>query len=151
LRRISFAGRSSFTSRENFAGLAMLPSSQDREPPAIPGRFTAERPQYPCRHALCGVHLRRELTFLAEEYRLRRAAALERSRLTMKVAVARARAADHPPLDAVTRARHWRRYRALLAAGEAAEPPPRRAGPTKGKLKRTAAGRPLGSAIWTRH
>jgi transposase len=32
---------------------------------------TAERPQYPCRHALCGDHLLREPTFLAEEYQLR--------------------------------------------------------------------------------
>jgi transposase len=104
---------------------------------------TAERPQYRCRHALCGVHLLRELTFLAEEYHLRWAAALKRSLLTMKAAVARARAAGRDTLDRATLRRYWRRYRTLLAEGEAVEPPPTRAGPTKGKLKRTPAGRLL--------
>jgi transposase len=104
---------------------------------------TAVRPQYPCRHALCGVHLLRELTFLAEEYHLRWAAALKRSLLTMKAAVARAKAAGRPALDRSTWQRYWRRYRALLAEGDAAEPPPTRAGPTRGKLKRTPAGRLL--------
>lgn len=108
---------------------------------------TADRPQYRCRHALCGVHLLRELTFLAEEYHLRWAAALKRSLLRMKAAVAGAQAAGRSALDRATLARYRRRYAALLAAGEAAErahgPPPTRAGPTKGKLKRTPVGRLL--------
>jgi transposase len=108
---------------------------------------TAPAPRYACRHALCGVHLLRELTFLAEEYGLRWAAALKRSLLTMKGAVARAKAAGRTALARATRARYRRRYAALLAEGEAAErahsSPPTRAGPTKGKLKRTPAGRLL--------
>jgi hypothetical protein len=47
-------------------------------------------------------------------------------------------------LDRATLGRYRRRYAALLAEGEAAErahsPPPTRAEPTKGKLKRTPAG-----------
>jgi transposase len=104
---------------------------------------TADTPTYACRHALCGVHLLRELTFLAEEYHLRWAAALKRSLLTMKAAVRRATAAGQPALNRATLGRYRRRYAALLAEGEAAEPPPTRTGPTKGKRKRTPAGRLL--------
>lgn len=108
---------------------------------------TAPAPRYACRHALCGVHLLRELTFLAEEYHLRWAAALKRSLLTMKAAVARATAAGRPALARATLGRYRRRYAAVLAEGEAAErahsPPPSRAGSSKGKLKRTPAGKLL--------
>jgi transposase len=108
---------------------------------------TAPAPRYPCQHALCGVHLLRELTFLAEEYHLRWAAALKRSLLTMKAAAARARATGRDALDRATRSRYRRRYAALLTEGEATEcaqsPPPTRVGSTKGKLKRTPAGRLL--------
>jgi len=104
---------------------------------------TADAPTYAGRHALYGVHLLRELTFLAEEYHRRWAAALKRSLLTRKAAVARATAAGRSTLDRATLRRYWRRYATLLAEGEAAEPPPTRVGPTKGKLKRTPAGRLL--------
>lgn len=79
---------------------------------------------YPCRHALCGVHLLRDLTFLAEECGERWAAALKRSLRTMKRAVDRAKAAGHAALDRRTHARYRRRYATLLAAGDAAHPPP---------------------------
>lgn len=95
---------------------------------------------YPCRHALCGVHLLRELTFLAEECHERWAAALKRSLRAMKRAVDRAKAAGALALDRRTRARYRQRYAALLAAGEAVHPapPPRRTG-------RRGGGRPARS------
>jgi len=79
-----------------------------------------------CRHALCGVHLLRELTFLAEEHGTRWAAAFKRGLLTMKAAADRTRAAGAAALPRATLARYRRRYAALLAAGDAAEPPPTR-------------------------
>ena len=80
-----------------------------------------------CAHALCGVHLLRELTFLAEEGGARWAAALKRGLLTMKHAADRARTAGAAAVPRAALARYRRRYAALLAAGEAAEPPPVRA------------------------
>jgi len=89
-----------------------------------------------CAHALCGVHLLRELTFLAEECGARWAAALTRSLLTMKRAADAARAAGHAALPRPALARYRRRYAALLAAGDAAEPPPARAHP-RGRPRRS--------------
>ena len=104
----------------------------------------AAYPADPGRHALCGVHLLRELTFLAEEYGLGWAARLKRSLLGMKAAVARAKAAGARALARAALARYRRRYAQLVAEGEAAEPPPeRRPGTTRGKLKRTPAARLL--------
>jgi transposase len=82
-----------------------------------------------CRHALCGVHLLRELTFLAEEgppATRHWAAAFKRALQVMKRGADRARAAGAAALDRVTLGRYRRRYAALLAQGEAAEPPPTR-------------------------
>jgi transposase len=93
-----------------------------------------------CRHALCGVHLLRELTFLAEEgapATRRWAAAFKRALQTMKRAADRARAAGAAALEATTRRRYQRRYDALLAQGAAAEPPPRPAGPQGGQPRRS--------------
>ncbi len=95
-----------------------------------------------CRHALCGVHLLRELTYLAEECGARWAAALKRALLAMKHAADRARAAGGAALPRAALARYRRRYAALLAAGDAAEPPPTRA--TKyGPPRRTPGGQLL--------
>lgn len=101
---------------------------------------------YPCRHALCGVHLLRELTFLAEEGGERWAAALASSLRTMKRAVDRAKAAGATALDRHTAARYRRRYATLLAEGEAAHPTPpsRRTGHRGGgRPRRSPAGRLL--------
>ncbi|HKG92225.1 MAG TPA: IS66 family transposase [Gemmatimonadaceae bacterium] len=95
---------------------------------------------YPCRHALCVVHLLRELTFFAEEHGARWAAALKRSLLAMKRGVARARAAGRAALERRTRRRYEGRYDALLAAGEAAQPPPRARTDHGGRPRRTPAG-----------
>jgi len=61
----------------------------------------------------------------------------------MTAAVARAKAACRTALDQAPLGRYGRRHAALLAEGEAGEPPPTRAGPTNGKRKRTPAGRLL--------
>jgi len=87
-----------------------------------------------CTHALCGVHLLRELAGLAEPQPdgrpgARWAAAFKRALLTMKGAADRARAAGAAALPRPALARYRRRYGALLAAGEAAEPPPTRGRP----------------------
>lgn len=92
-----------------------------------------------CRHALCGVHLLRELVWLEEQGGAATAAwagPLRRALETMRRATVRARAAGHAALDARTRRRYARRFAALLAAGEAAEPPPVR-GPRPAKPRRT--------------
>ena len=94
---------------------------------------------YPCRHALCGVHLLRELTFLLEERGERWAAALKRSLMTMKRCVERSRAAGQTSLDHATLRRYERRYDALLSAGEAAQPPPRPRIDGTGRPRRTLA------------
>jgi transposase len=93
-----------------------------------------------CRHALCGVHLLRELTFLAEEggARTRRwAAAFRRALETMRRATVRERQGGQRALDARTRHRYHRRYAELLARGEAAEPPPMPSAPQGGRRRRT--------------
>lgn len=92
-----------------------------------------------CRHALCGVHLLRELTFLAEEgppATRRWATAFKRALQTMKRGAERARAAGAAALDGATLGRYRRRYAALLEQGEAAEPPP---------VRTAARGRPTRS------
>ena len=82
-----------------------------------------------CRHALCGVHIQRELVFLEEEGGATTAAwagPLRRALETMRRATVRAREAGQGALAARTRRRYARRFDALVAAGEAAEPPPAR-------------------------
>ena len=92
-----------------------------------------------CTHALCGVHIQRELLFLEEEAGPVTAAwarPLRRALETMRRATVRARDAGMRALDARTQRRYARRFDALLARGEAAEPPPVRADP-RWKPRRT--------------
>lgn len=101
---------------------------------------------YPCRQALRGVHLLRELTFLANECHERWAAARKRSLRTMKRAVDRAKAAGVTALDPRSVARYRRSYAALPAEGEPAHPtpPPRRTGHRDGgRPQRSSAGKLL--------
>jgi transposase len=132
--------------RAAYAAIGLLPTYQGTAVHDGCQAFgTAPRPApYPCQHALCGVHLLRDLTFLAEEYELGWAAQLKRLLLTMKAAVDRAKVAGRSTLPRATLTRYRQRYRALIAAGEAGEPPPeRRPGTTRGKLFRTPAARLL--------
>lgn len=86
------------------------------------------------------MHLVRELTFFAEEHGARWAAALKRSLLAMQRGVGRARAAGRAALDRRTLRRSGRRYDALVAAGEAAQPPPSARPNGGGRPRRTPAG-----------
>jgi transposase len=98
-----------------------------------------------CRHALCGVHIARELLFLEEEGGAATAAwagPLRRALDAMRRAAARARAAGRAALDARTRRGYGRRFDALLARGLAAEPPPAR-GPRPAKPRRSPGGQLL--------
>jgi hypothetical protein len=92
-----------------------------------------------CRHALCGVHLLRELTFLAEECGARWARKLRRSLLVMKRAADKAREKGLAALDPVVVARYRRRYLEIVAGASANEPPPVRRG-RRGGPKNTPAG-----------
>jgi transposase len=92
-----------------------------------------------CRHALCGVHLLRELTYLAEEEGARWAAAFRRALEGMRRTTVAAREAGRARLDVRTRQRYRRYYAALLARGEAAQPPPARARPGERLQRRVSA------------
>lgn len=82
-----------------------------------------------CRHALCNVHHLRELTFLEEEYAQAWAKELKDLLHTLHAAANHARAQGWPAIPAAYRADCRRQYRALLAAGLAANPPPTAARP----------------------
>jgi transposase len=80
-----------------------------------------------CRHALCNIHHLRELTFVEEEYAQRWAKELKdllRAMRAMRAAADQARAQGQRRLSAAQREPFVARYRALLAAGLAANPPP---------------------------
>ena len=115
------------------AAVGLLPAYRGT---AVHDGYASYFTHHGCTHALCGVHLLRELAFLAEECGARWASAFGRSLLTMKRAADTARAAGHAALPRAALARYRRRYAALLAAGEAAEPPPTRGHP-RGKPRRS--------------
>lgn len=79
-----------------------------------------------CRHALCNVHHLRELTFLAEEYQQAWAGELKGVLRAMRSAAEDARTRGWRRVPPELRDPLLARYRALLAAGLAANPPPRR-------------------------
>jgi len=94
-----------------------------------------------CRHALCNIHHLRELTFLEEEYAQRWAKDLKDLLRAMRAAAEQARAQGQRRLTAAQREPFLARYRALLAAGLAANPPPhqqRRPG-QRGRLAQSPA------------
>jgi transposase len=96
-------------------------------------RYTA------CRHALCNIHHLRELTFVEEQYQQSWAKELKDVLREMKDAVAQARAAGLHSLPTAIRETLVTRYRALLAAGHAANPPPQRRPRQRGRVKQTPA------------
>lgn len=79
-----------------------------------------------CRHALCGVHLLRELTYFAELSAETKAwaAPLKELLLEMKGAVEREREGGGTRLDAPVLAELNARYDRLVAEGQATPPPP---------------------------
>jgi transposase len=78
-----------------------------------------------CRHALCNIHHLRELTFVEEEYAQRWAKELKDVLRAMRATAEQARAQGQCHLLAMQREPFLARYRTLLAAGLAANPPPK--------------------------
>jgi transposase len=77
-----------------------------------------------CRHALCNVHHLRELTFLEEEEHQVWAKGLKELLLAMRGATEQARTQGWPAVPEAQRMAFHRQYRALLACGRRANPPP---------------------------
>lgn len=78
--------------------------------------------RYGCQHALCLVHILRELTFLAEELGLWWAAKLKRLLLEMKLATAEARAQGQSCLSPPVLASFTARFVSLLSQGDQVHP-----------------------------
>jgi transposase len=89
--------------------------------------------QFLCQHALCNVHHLRELIFLQEEQQQEWAGEMKELLLDIKAAVAQARTEGRSRLHPLEVADWKVRYRALLAQGYQANPPP--APPTEGGKK----------------
>ncbi len=100
-----------------------------------------------CRHALCNIHHLRELTFLEEQYQQTWAKDLKALLREMKAIVEQARAEGLRSLPTAVRATLVTRYRSLLAAGHAANPPPERRPHQRGRVKQTPA-RNLLERLW---
>jgi transposase len=96
---------------------------------------------YGCRHGLCNAHHLRALAAIAEEPGQAWAATLQALLREMKHHADQGRAAGQTACPPAEREAFVRRYRAALAAGVAANPPPVRAaaGPRRGRLKQTKA------------
>jgi transposase len=77
-----------------------------------------------CRHALCNVHHLRELTYLEEEEHQAWAKALKALLLAMRAAAEQARAQGWTQVPDAQRRALQKQYRALLAQGRLAHPPP---------------------------
>jgi transposase len=100
-----------------------------------------------CRHALCNIHHLRELTFLEEQDQQPWATELKALLREMKAAVDVARAAGLRVLASTSRRAFVTRYRELLAAGHAANPPPARRPRQRGRVKQTPV-RNLLERLW---
>jgi transposase len=94
---------------------------------------------YTCMHALCLVHLLRELTFLAEEQRLEWAADLKALLLDMKEATEQAREQGLTTLHPLEVADWQAQFMALLAHADATTPTAQAPPGTKGRAKQSAA------------
>jgi transposase len=99
--------------------------------------WAAYRANATCRHALCNIHHLRELTFVEEQYHQAWARDLKHLLREMKVAVDAARAQGLARLALEHRQAFVARYRALLATGYAANPPPERRPKQRGRVKQT--------------
>src|SRR5258706_404464 len=145
--RAQAAGRTT-PSRPRAAGSPPTPGASCRSPQGVTAHdgWKPSRRYTRCRHALCNIHHLRELTFLEEQYQqpwatemkalLREMKALLRE---MKAAVERARSAGSRHLPPAVREAFVTRYRALLAAGHAANPPPERRPRQPGPVQQSPA------------
>jgi transposase len=93
---------------------------------------------YDCQHALCNAHLLRELTFVAEQTRQPWASGMIGLLGEIKSAVETARVAGAASLPAPQQEGFTQRYRELVAAGLASNPPPAPSG-KRGRPKQSAA------------
>jgi transposase len=109
--------------------------------------WAAYRAHTRCRHALCNIHHLRELTFLQEQYHQAWAKELKALLLEMKASVQAARAQGRMRLAPELRQAFVARYRALLAEGHAANPPPPRRPRQRGRVKQSPA-RNLLERLW---
>jgi transposase len=95
--------------------------------------------QYACRHALCVVHLLRELTYLAEEQGLAWAAELIALLLAMKAATDQARAHGLASLHPLEVADWQAQFVAIVALADATTPYAQAPPAHKGRVKQSAA------------
>ena len=112
--------------------------------------WAAYRANASCRHALCNIHHLRELTFVAEQYDQAWAADLQQLLQEMKRATDAARTQGLLRLAPAQHQACVARYRALLAAGHAANPPPARRPRQRGRVKQTPAQNLL-ERLWLGH
>jgi transposase len=94
---------------------------------------------YGCSHALCLVHLLRELTFLPQEQGLPWAADLKALLLEMKAATDEARTQGRPTLHPVEIEDWQAQFVALLAQADATTPTAQAPPGTQGRAKQSAA------------
>lgn len=94
---------------------------------------------YACLHALCLVHLLRELTYLSEEQGLAWATELIALLLSMKAATDQARAAGLASLHALEVADWQAQFVAIVTAADATTPYAQAPPGHKGRVKQTAA------------
>lgn len=94
---------------------------------------------YACQHALCGVHLLRELTYLAEEQGLAWASDLIALLLDMKAATEQARADGLACLHPLEVADWQAQFCALVTAADASTPYAQAPPGHKGRVKQSAA------------
>ena len=113
--------------------------------PAFAGRLIhdgwAPYWHYGCQHGLCNAHHLRELAAVAEQPGQDWASHLHALLLASKRHSDHARGDPPPTTDTMTTAQFGARYRALLADGDLANPPPTRPpdGPTRGRVKPSKA------------
>jgi transposase len=96
---------------------------------------------YRCQHGLCNAHHLRELAALTEQAGQGWATKLHALLVEIKAHVARGRASGQASSPPAERAAFVARYRELVTAGYAANPPPTRLpdGPQRGRLKQSKA------------
>jgi transposase len=94
---------------------------------------------YRCLHALCGVHYLRELTFIFEQFEQGWAKEMKALLLSIKACVQRAREQGLTSLPQASKQDFERRYRELVQAGMAANPPPQKLPGKRGAPKKSEA------------
>lgn len=112
--------------------------------------WTGYRAYTACRHALCNVHHLRELTYVEEEYHQAWAGELKALLRAMQAVAEHAHAQGLPHVPTIQRDPLLARYRAVLAAGLAANPPPehqRRRPGQRGRLAQSPARNLLGRLL----